>query len=232
MKREGGVGVKEGTEVIHRSSPTLPTGYGKVLQGIKDRVRSAQLRASLSVNRELIALYWHIGSVIVDRQQAEGWGKSVVERLAADLHKAFPDVGGFSANNTWRMRAFHLAYRQSPSILAQPVQETAGTTLPQAVAEIPWGHNVILIQRVKNPAARLWYARMTLEHGWSRNILDLQIASDLHGRQEVLPGDHAPAGLRFQFPARLAGNPAALLPGFGILGPAGGLDRLGDLAGG
>jgi predicted nuclease of restriction endonuclease-like (RecB) superfamily len=99
------------------------------------------------------------------------------------LQKEFPGVGGFSANNIWRMRAFHLAYRQSSPILAQPVQESIGTRVPQSVAEIPWGHNVILVQRVKDPAKRLWYARMTLEHGWSRNILDLQIESDLYGRQ-------------------------------------------------
>ena len=168
---------------VGRSAPSLPTGYGEVLRSIKERIRTAQLKASLSVNRELIALYWHIGSVIVERQRTESWGKSIVERLAKDLNKEFPGMKGFSANNIWRMRAFYIAYHQSSPILAQPVQETSGSTVPQPVADIPWGHNVILVQRVKNPAARLWYARMTLEHGWSRNILDLQIESDLYERQ-------------------------------------------------
>lgn len=176
-------GVKKRTTTVSRSASILPTGYGEVLQGIKERVRTAQLKASLSVNRELIALYWHIGNVIVDRQKTEGWGKSIVERLAVDLNKEFPGIKGFSANNIWRMRAFYVAYRPSPPVLAQPVQELGGLTLPHSVADIPWGHNVILIQRVKNLTARLWYAQMTLEHGWSRSILDLQIESDLYGRQ-------------------------------------------------
>ena len=183
MKTIRNDGVKKATTTAGRSSSILPTGYGEVLQGIKDRIRSAQLKASLSVNRELIALYWHIGNVIVDRQQTEGWGKSIVEKLAMDLNREFPGMKGFSANNIWRMRAFYVAYRPSSPVLAQPVQEIAGMTLPQPVVDIPWGHNVTLVQRVKNPAERLWYARMTLEHGWSRNILDLQIERDLYGRQ-------------------------------------------------
>lgn len=173
----------EGAAAIRRSSPTLPTGYGKVLQGIKERVRSAQLKASLSVNRELVVLYWDIGRRIVERQTQERWGSAVIERLASDLQGEFPGMKGFSANNIWRMRAFYLAYSQSPAILARPVQEIGDTTVPRPVADIPWGHNVTLVQRVKDPVVRLWYARMTLEHGWSRNILDLQIESDLHGRQ-------------------------------------------------
>ena len=170
-------------KTVKKTTANLPDGYAETLQEIKARIRSAQVKASLSVNREMISLYWYIGSVIVYRQEMEGWGKSVVERLATDLQSEFPGVGGFSANNVWRMRAFHLAYRQPSPILAQPVQEVAGTTLPQPVAEIPWGHNVTLIQKVKDPTKRLWYAKMTLENGWSRNILDLQIDSDLYGRQ-------------------------------------------------
>ena len=103
-------------------------------RGLKERIRSAQLKASLSVNRELITLYWHIGSVIVDRQQTEGWGKSVVERLAVDLNREFPGMKGFSANNIWRMRAFYVAHRPSSPVLAQPVQEIDGMSLWTAEA--------------------------------------------------------------------------------------------------
>lgn len=183
MKRSKDDAVSMRTIKPRRSSVDLPSGYSEALQGIKDRIRAAQIKASLSVNRELIVLYWDIGRQIVERQEQEKWGSAVIERLASDLQGEFPGVGGFSANNIWRMRAFHLAYRQLPTILAQPVQEIGGTTLPQVVADIPWGHNVTLVQKVKDPAVRLWYAKMTLEHGWSRNILELQIGSDLHGRQ-------------------------------------------------
>lgn len=155
----------------------------------------------LSVNRELIQLYWDIGRLIVERQEREGWGKSVVERLAADLQKAFPGMGGFSPVNVWRMRAFYVAYRPSPPILSQPATElksgrqSKGTNRsqpateltesgpPQPVAEIPWFHNVILIGKVKDPVHRLWYASKTLEHGWSRAILTVQIESGLFARQ-------------------------------------------------
>lgn len=195
MKTARNDGVKKDTTTASRSASILPSGYGAVLQGIKDRIRSAQLKASLSVNRELIALYWHIGSVIVERQQTEGWGKSIVQRLSEDLQREFPGMSGFSPQNVWFMRGFYLAWTQevhrqplttgsaAPTNLSQPVRDLDGNNLPQAVADIPWGHNRILLTKVKDLTARLWYARMTLEHGWSRNILDLQIESDLYGRQ-------------------------------------------------
>ena len=193
MKSKGDDAVKNRKDATGRSSSALPTGYGEVLHKIKERVRSAQLKASLSVNRELIALYWYIGSVIVDRQTTEGWGKSVVRRLSEDLQREFPGVAGFSSQNVWRMRAFYIAW--TDDILSQAARELEapqlkrlakdvdGRKLPRVVAEIPWFHNVILVWKLKDPVERLWYARMTLEHGWSRNILDLQIESDLYERQ-------------------------------------------------
>ncbi|HOC91716.1 MAG TPA: PDDEXK nuclease domain-containing protein [bacterium] len=152
-------------------------------------------------------MYWDIGKSIVERQKAEGWGRSVVERLAADLQREFPGMGGFSSANIWRMRAFYLAWtdeleiprkptgelkpqklartaRESKrAILAQSVRELDGINLPQAAAEIPWGHNVIIIEKVKSPIQRLWYARQSLQHGWSRAVLVHQIESGLYGRQ-------------------------------------------------
>src|SRR5262249_50264238 len=140
-------------------------GYGDLLAQIKERIRTAQLKASLAVNRGMIELYWDIGHDIVVRQEREGWGKKVIERLAHDLGREFPGVEGFSAGNLWRMRAFVLAYRSHDEILAQPARElgrvgkvtraargaepsilpqAAAQTLPQPVAEIPWFHNVVL----------------------------------------------------------------------------------------
>ncbi|MCY3023296.1 MAG: PDDEXK nuclease domain-containing protein [Planctomycetota bacterium] len=171
----------------------LPPGYSAFLEDLKARIRTAQVKAALSVSRELIRLYWDIGKSIVERQRAEGWGKSVVERLAADLQREFPGIAGFSSQNIWRMRAFHLAW--TDEILSQPARESGaaelsqlareadGRNLPQAVAEIPWFHNVVLVWKLKNPAERLWYAQKTIEHGWSRAILVHQIELDLYARQ-------------------------------------------------
>jgi predicted nuclease of restriction endonuclease-like (RecB) superfamily len=161
----------------------LPSGYAELLDGLKDRIRAAQVRAALAVNRELVALYWEIGRAVVEQQEAEGWGRSVIERLAKDLQAAFPGVGGFSPSNVWRMRGFYLAYTADVRKLAQPVRELDGATLPAAVAEIPWGHNILLVERLDDPAARLWYARMTTEQGWSRSVLLLQIEAGAHRRQ-------------------------------------------------
>jgi predicted nuclease of restriction endonuclease-like (RecB) superfamily len=135
------------------SASLLPAGYSKFLEDIKQRVRVAQVRATLSANRELITLYWDIGKGIIERQRAEGWGKAVVERLAKDLQKEFPGITGFSPLNVWRMRAFYLAWTADLKNLSQPV------------TEIPWGHNIVLIHKVRDPVTRVWYARKTLEYG-------------------------------------------------------------------
>jgi hypothetical protein len=116
----------------------LPKGYDVFLRDIKERIRTAQLRATVAVNRELIELYWHTGQQIVERQQRQGWGGGVIERLAKDLQAAFPGVQGFSRSNIWRMRAFYLAYTEQVTILAQVVRELDGQTLPEACRSLPW----------------------------------------------------------------------------------------------
>jgi predicted nuclease of restriction endonuclease-like (RecB) superfamily len=161
----------------------LPADYAPFLESLKSRVRQAQTKAMLSVNRELIQLYWEIGRLIVERQEQAGWGKGVVDRLAADVQKAFPGMSGFSPVNVWRMRAFYLAYRPDPPILSQPVTEFADRQPPPEVAGLPWGHNQVLLFKLKDQAQRLWYAARTLEHGWSRAVLTVQIESDLFNRQ-------------------------------------------------
>lgn len=186
----------------------FPTGYGDLLNDLKTRIRAAQVKAALAVNRELIELYWHIGKAIVERQEAEGWGKSVVERLAADLQQEFPGLKSFSARNIWYARSFYLAYAGETSKLQQPaaelqesklqqlVAETSetklqqpvaeleqGAILPQAAGEIPWGHNITLIEKIKDCAERLWYAQQTVQNGWSRAMLVHWIESGLYSRQ-------------------------------------------------
>ena len=173
----------------------LPTDYPAFLEEIKARIRAAQIKASLSVNRELIALYWDIGQGIVERQRAEGWGASVIDRLAHDIQTAFPRIEGFSPSNISRMRAFYLAYTEEARISARPVPKLKGATsaqavpesgrpnLPQPVREIPWGHNIVLLFKLKDSAQRLWYAQQTIANGWSRSMLLHWIESDLYSRQ-------------------------------------------------
>jgi predicted nuclease of restriction endonuclease-like (RecB) superfamily len=173
----------------------LPAGYTTLLADLKARVRAAQLRAAVSVNRELILLYWDIGKIIVEAQKTKGYGKQVVERLAEDLQKEFPGTAGFSPQNVWYMRSFYLAWTKEPQKLQQPVGEStskflpqlvgelAGSNLPQPVAEIPWGHNLVLLAKLKTPLIRLWYAHKAIEHGWSRAVLTHHIETQLHKRE-------------------------------------------------
>ena len=130
--------------------------------------------------------------MIVGRQRVAGWGKSVVDMLAADLQKNFPGIAGFSPRNIWRMRAFYLAWacdEPQPTAAKRgrnksiPVAPQERKFLPQAVAEIPWGHNVTLLEKLKDSAQRIWYARQATVNGWSRSMLDHWIESDLYSRQ-------------------------------------------------
>ena len=171
------------SEIARRPAVVLPPGYIELLEEIKDRIRHAQIRAAVGASRELIRLYWDIGREIVQRQEREGWGKGIVDCLAADIQRAFPGIEGFSPRNVWRMCAFCLAYTQEVANLTQPVSDLDGRNLPQVVGEIPWGHNIVLFQQIKDPRQRLWYAQKSLQHGWSRATLVHQIELDLYGRE-------------------------------------------------
>jgi predicted nuclease of restriction endonuclease-like (RecB) superfamily len=149
----------------------LSAEYGVFLEQIKQRIQTARMQATLAVNQHLLDLYWSIGREIVSRQTMHGWGDSILLKLAHDLRAAFPGVSGFSRTNLYRMRALFLAYRDQ------------GENVPQVAGQIPWFHNVILLEKVKDPAAREWYAHAAFEHGWSRNILEMQIESRLYERQ-------------------------------------------------
>jgi predicted nuclease of restriction endonuclease-like (RecB) superfamily len=174
---------KEPDRKPERAPGLVPKDYEEFLGELKDRIRTAQLKASLAVNRELIELYWHIGRSLVERQKKKGWGNAVIDRLGEDLRKAFPGMSGFSRTNVYRMRAFYLAYHEAEAIVPQPVGQFTETGLPQAVAEIPWGHNATLVEQVKGLDERLWYARATIENGWSRSVLVHWIESDLYQRK-------------------------------------------------
>lgn len=148
----------------------LPHDYVTWLGQLKDEVQQARLRSSLAVNRELLLLYWRIGRSILLRQKAEGWGKKVVDRLEIDLRKAFPDMTGFSPRNLMYMRAFAEAWPDEAIV-------------QQAVAQLPWGYNLKLLEMLSDAETRTWYARAAVEHGWSRNVLVHQIETRLHERQ-------------------------------------------------
>jgi len=165
-----------------KPSGVLPAGYTTLLANLKVRVHAAQLRAAVSVNRELILLYWDIGKIIVESQKTKGYGKQVVERLADDLQKEFPGMAGLSSLNLWRMRAFYSAYRNQVEILSQAVTESASAP-PEPMISLPWGHNIVLLHKLESNVARLWYAHKTIEHGWSRAILTHHIETQLHKRE-------------------------------------------------
>ena len=144
----------------------LPADYGAWLAELKTRIHTAQQRATLAVNRELVLLYWQIGRDILDRQGREGWGAKVIERLAQDLRNAFPDMKGFSPRNLKYMRAFAEAWPD-----AGFVQEV--------LAQLPWYHQLALLDKLPGPETRRWYAAKAIEHNWSRNILVMQIETHL-----------------------------------------------------
>lgn len=144
--------------------------YAQLLSAIKQRIQSAQVRSAVAVNQELVLLYWGIGKEIRARQEAEGWGTKVIERLAKDLSSGFPHMKGLSRTNLLYMRAFSEAWPEEAIV-------------QQVVGQIPWGHNIRLLDLVKAREERLWYARAAIEHGWSRNNLVIQIEAGLYRRQ-------------------------------------------------
>ncbi len=153
-----------------KNLPETSHSYTEFLNELKDRIRTAQIRAALSVNKELVVLYWQIGRDILERQDALGWGAKVIDKLALDLRSSFPEMKGFSSRNLKYMRAFAGAYPEFEFV-------------QQAVAQIPWGHNVRILDYVNDDTERRWYIQQTLQHGWSRNVLVLQIESRLYQRQ-------------------------------------------------
>lgn len=148
----------------------LPQDYEEAVGSIKRRIQEERLRVVLSANLAMVLLYWDIGQMILERQDRVGWGAKVIDRLAADLHEAFPDMRGFSSRNLKYMRAFAAAW---------PDREF----VQQAAAQIPWFHNCLLLDRISDAVIREWYIKATIEEGWSRSTLALQIDGLAHKRR-------------------------------------------------
>ncbi len=156
--------------------------YDDFLNALKERIRRAQVQAALAVNQELVTLYWQIGRDILTKERDQGWGAKVVERLAMDLKREFPEIKGFSTRNIRYMKSFAEAYLDE-------------AILQRSVAKLPWRHNIALLEKLKLSEERIWYAEQALENGWSRDVLVLQIENQLHRRlgeavtnfEQVLP---------------------------------------------
>jgi len=164
----------------------LDQNYKVFLKNIKERLRTSQIRAALSANKELIKFYWELGSDIIKCQKEYRWGEKFLEQLSHDLRQNSPGMQGFSITNLKRMRLFSQTY---PDFAISP----------QVVGQLPWGHISLLIQKIKNAEIRLWYIQHTIKHGWSRSILEMQIERGLYERQAISAKkitnyqDHLPA---------------------------------------
>jgi predicted nuclease of restriction endonuclease-like (RecB) superfamily len=144
----------------------LPQGYSDLFEEIKTKVDSSRLRMVMAANTAMVLLYWEIGCLILQRQQQQGWGAKVIDRLSYDLRNTFPEIKGFSPRNLQFMRAFAELYIDSEIV-------------KQLVSQLPWGHIIILMQKVKVPIQRDWYINQSILNGWSRNILALQISNPI-----------------------------------------------------
>lgn len=157
----------------------LPRSYARTLHDIKERIGKARLSTVLAANSAAILLYWEIGKVVAARMEAEQWGAKVIDRLAADIRTAYPDMSGFSSRNLHYMRSFATTWTSQP-------------ILQQLAAKLPWGHHMVLLDRLDDHATRCWYAARAIEHGWSRSILGLLSAVDDMLKQ---PDDQPTIGL-------------------------------------
>jgi predicted nuclease of restriction endonuclease-like (RecB) superfamily len=148
----------------------LDASYQSCIKDLKSEITCARIKAVLSVNRELVVLYWKIGKKILEMQKKEGWGAKVIDQISSDLKKDFPEMRGLSVQNIAYMRQFPQEYGDIEII-------------QQLVGEIPWGHNLLIISKIKSYERRIWYIQKTLENAWSRNVLSMQIETNLYKRQ-------------------------------------------------
>lgn len=183
----------------------LPAGYGDLLSDVSAQVRVSRVQAARKVNTELVLLYWRIGRLILHRQAAEGWGTQVIARLAEDLRAEFPAMRGLSARNLTYMRTFAASTEQSTGTgdeghaegRAEDRAEGRAEVAQQPVAQLPWGHITVLLDKVPDAAARDFYAAHAVAEGWSRAVLTQHIATKRHERAggavtnfaATLPGD-------------------------------------------
>ncbi|MEW6207923.1 MAG: PDDEXK nuclease domain-containing protein [Acidobacteriota bacterium] len=161
---------QEKRQPARQDAKELLAGYEEFLVDLKAHIRSAQIKAATAVNRELIELYWQIGQGILLHQKQQGWGAKVIDQLARDLILEFPDMRGFSPRNLKYMRAFAETWPDKEFV-------------QQLAAQIPWFHNCILMDKLKDPDERQWYIQQTIRYGWSRNVLRHHIETRLYQRQ-------------------------------------------------
>ena len=161
--------------------------YKAFIQDIKQRIQSAQIKAAVSVNQALLHLYWDLAERIVFKQQNSTWGDGFLLQMSRDLQAEFPGMKGFSKRNLELMRQWYLFWSAEP-IIAQ-----------QLVSQIPWGHNLVIIGKIKNTDEAIFYAQKTIQNSWSRAVLTHQIESGLYQRsgkaitnfQTALPASHS-----------------------------------------
>ncbi len=161
------------TKTVPKATSTKE--YASIVSVIKLRIKESQIKAALSVNKELLELYWYIGQIVTEQQRAGYWGPAAVEQLANDLQQSFPGIAGFSRTNVFRMKAFFETYAKIPQLV--------GNMQTAPIFTIPWGHNVVLMEKVKKNDERLWYAQKALDNGWSRSTLEASIKSGLYKRE-------------------------------------------------
>jgi len=194
------------TEPVVPEGGLLPVGYAGLLELVKSEVQTARVQAARVVNTELVVLYWRIGTLIRQRRAEQGWGTKVVDRLAADLRSTFPGMRGFSPRNLVYMQAFAGAVE--------------GEVAQQAVAQLPWGHITVLLDKLRDPGAREFYATRAARYGWSRAVLTQHIATGLHERAgEAVTNFPATLGPESDLVAEIVRDPynldfLALEPGF------------------
>jgi len=153
--------------------------YKKWVVELKDKIRTTQIKAAMTVNRELLNLYWELGREICEKQEKANWGEGLIDQLAKDLSVAFPGVKGFSRGNLffiWRWYRFYI----NP---VQDAQKEGDIIVSQVVTQIPWGHNREVITKCSNVSEALFYVRETIKNNWSRAVLVAQIESKLYERQ-------------------------------------------------
>ena len=152
-------------------------GYDDLLADVKVHIERARLRAAGALNEATVRLYGEIGRLIVERQEKGRWGDHIIDRLARDLRKAFPEARGFSRRNLFGMRSLFLAWRADPNCA-------------DASAQLSWSHNLLVLKEINSPAARAWYLGEASRNGWSVRVLRHQIDTDLYRRQALGPKTH------------------------------------------
>ena len=179
---------EQGMSQLLTLQPAALAEYQAWLGGIKQKIHAARMQAALAANSELIALYYELGAQIVDRETGAQWGSGFIDAFSKDLRHAFPEVGGFSAKNLRYCRAFFRFYgnpviwQQAVAKLGQAAWGGADTELATLLARIPWGHHIQIFTKCQSVDEARFYLAQTLEQGWSRDVLALQIKSKLYDR--------------------------------------------------